>query len=74
MSFLIVEVQDGKKPISREKKLLLEGVEAISFGVRKRERLHNKWFRWKYREEIEVILWLLTQLLHFKMLECSIKV
>ena len=39
----------------RKKRLLLEGVEAISFGVRKRERLSNQWFRWKYREEIEVI-------------------
>ena len=33
---------------------MLEGMEAISFGVRKRERLNNQWFRWKYREEIEV--------------------
>ena len=33
---------------------MLEGIEGISFGVRKRERLNNQWFRWKYREEIEV--------------------
>ena len=41
--------------MDRKKRLLKEGLEAISFGVRKRERMNNKWFRWKYREEIEVI-------------------
>ena len=40
--------------MDRDKQLLMKGVEAISFGVRKRERLQNKWFRWKYREEFEV--------------------
>ena len=43
-----------EKEKDRQKRLMLEGMEAISFGVRKRERLSNQWFRWKYREEIEV--------------------
>ena len=42
------------KPMDRNKRLMMEGMSAITFGVRKRDRMQNKWFKWKYREEIEV--------------------
>ena len=55
MEIIILNIHTEETEAERKKRLLLEGVEAISFGVRKRERLSNQWFRWKYREEIEVI-------------------
>ena len=52
-NFLTLLITEEKEK-DRQKQLLKEGMDAISFGVRKRERLSNQWFRWKYREEIEV--------------------
>ena len=51
---MILLILTEEKEKDRQKRLMLEGIEAISFGVRKRDRLSNQWFRWKYREEIEV--------------------